>query len=121
LTPEEIAVHTAGLSRVNIEQLMARARWSAAHNELPDAANPSRKLDLEFLFTEKKALIEKECFGLLEFIKPKRGLDSVSGHEAAKQWLKDDARLLKEGKLDALPMGYLICGPVGTGKTYLMT
>jgi SpoVK/Ycf46/Vps4 family AAA+-type ATPase len=48
-------------------------------------------------------------------------LEAVSGHGAAKAWLEEDARLLKEGKLDALPMGYLICGPVGTGKTYLMT
>jgi ATP-dependent 26S proteasome regulatory subunit len=117
LALDEVAVHTAGLSRVNLAQLLANAR-ALASGERP---GPARKLDLDMLFDQKKAIIEKECFGLLEFLKPKRGLEAVSGHGAAKAWLEEDARLLKEGKLDALPMGYLICGPVGTGKTYLMT
>jgi SpoVK/Ycf46/Vps4 family AAA+-type ATPase len=137
LTFEEIAVHTAGLSRVNIDQLISRGRSlteEAARNAARTAARKVRKtedagaaalslprLDLDALFEVKKELIEKECFGLLEFLKPKRGLESLSGHEAAKSWLMEDAKLLKEGKLEALPMGYLICGPVGTGKTYMMT
>lgn len=127
LTLDEISIHTAGLSRVNLGQLLAHARFAATppdadSKSMPGTAEPEpqKKLDLDALFTEKKAIIEKECFGLLEFLKPKRGLDSVSGHTAAKAWLTDDAKLLKEGKLDALPMGYLICGPVGTGKTYMM-
>jgi len=123
---EDIAVHTSGLSCINLGQLLAHARTAADAPTLDGAPipgvekQPSRKLDLESLFNEKKTIIEKECYGLLEFIKPKRGLDSVSGHEAAKAWLQEDAHLLKSGKLEALPMGYLICGPVGTGKTYLM-
>ena len=127
LTLEEIAVHTAGLSRVNLNQLLGLARTDAPGIEGKAsagggaAAGAGGKLDLDALFSEKKSIIEKECFGLLEFIKPKRGLESVSGHVAAKAWLSEDAKLLKEGKLEALPMGYLICGPVGTGKTYLMT
>ena len=141
LNVEEIGIHTAGLSRVNISHLLSRARslTEEAARGASDASSgakastkttakdaienalPFPQLDLDALFEEKKALIEKECFGLLEFLKPKRGLESLSGHEAAKAWLIEDARLLKEGKLDALPMGYLICGPVGTGKTYMMT
>ncbi|HYG78262.1 MAG TPA: AAA family ATPase [Planctomycetota bacterium] len=126
LTLEEISVHTSGLSRVNLAQLLAHARTEAETPTIdgkPITGSENRtirKLDLDSLFNEKKTIIEKECYGLLEFIKPRRGLDSVSGHEAAKAWLKEDARLLKEGKLEALPMGYLICGPVGTGKTYMM-
>jgi SpoVK/Ycf46/Vps4 family AAA+-type ATPase len=41
------------------------------------------------------------------------------GNDAVKQRLTDDAALLAKGRLDAAPMGYLVCGPVGTGKTYL--
>ena len=41
------------------------------------------------------------------------------GNDAVKHRLVDDAALLAKGRLDAAPMGYLICGPVGTGKTYL--
>ena len=33
--------------------------------------------------------------------------------------LADDAELLKRGALDTVPMGYLLCGPVGTGKSFL--
>ena len=31
----------------------------------------------------------------------------------------EDADLLKRGAFDTLPMGYLLCGPVGTGKTFI--
>ncbi|MFH0939952.1 MAG: AAA family ATPase [Planctomycetota bacterium] len=117
LTLDEISTHTSGLSRVNLSQFLGKARnYVENSNEIAP-----KKLDLDALFNEKKTIIEKECFGLLEFIRPKCGLEAVSGHAAAQAWLNQDAQLLKEGKLDALPMGYLICGPVGTGKTYLMT
>jgi SpoVK/Ycf46/Vps4 family AAA+-type ATPase len=36
-----------------------------------------------------------------------------------KQRLREDAELLRRGELDSLPMGYLVCGPVGTGKSFL--
>src|SRR4029434_1377482 len=55
----------------------------------------------------------------LEFIEPKWTLDTVVGHDAAKARLREDAALLKRGALDSLPMGYLLCGPVGTGKSFL--
>ena len=67
----------------------------------------------------KKRLLERQCRGLLEFIEPQWTLDTVVGHEAAKARLREDAALLKRGALDSLPMGYLLCGPVGTGKSFL--
>ncbi len=45
----------------------------------------------------------------------------VAGHEAAKKKLQDAAAALRAGQTDVLPMGYVICGPVGTGKTFLTT
>ena len=36
-----------------------------------------------------------------------------------KQRLREDAQLLQRGDTETLPMGYLVCGPVGTGKTFL--
>lgn len=67
----------------------------------------------------KRELVEKDCEGLIEFIEPDRNLSQVIGLEAAKSWLTDDLALWRRGELDAMPMGYLFCGPVGTGKTYL--
>src|SRR5208282_3898318 len=37
-----------------------------------------------------------------------------------KAWLRQDIALWRQNDLQALPMGYLICGPVGTGKTYMV-
>ncbi|MFM7245273.1 MAG: ATP-binding protein, partial [Planctomycetaceae bacterium] len=67
----------------------------------------------------KKDLIERSCHGLIEFIQPRLTLDAVAGHVDAKQRLESDARAIRRGQLDAAPMGYLICGPVGTGKSFI--
>jgi len=67
----------------------------------------------------KKDLIERQCRGLVEFIPPKRNLNVLVGHEPVKQRLREDAALLRRGELESLPMGYLVCGPVGTGKSFL--
>jgi hypothetical protein len=68
----------------------------------------------------KKQLVEEECAGLIEFIESKRTLDDLHGQEKLKTWLRQDVALWRQGDLRALPMGYLICGPVGTGKTYMV-
>lgn len=80
-------------------------------------AEPLQPADLVKL---KKQLVEEECAGLIEFIESKRSLDDLHGQEKLKTWLRQDVALWRQGDLRALPMGYLICGPVGTGKTYMV-
>lgn len=67
----------------------------------------------------KKQLVERDCAGLIDFVEPDRSLDDVIGLDAARDWLRRDLDLWRRDELDAMPMGYLFCGPVGTGKTYL--
>ncbi|MGJ8696075.1 MAG: ATP-binding protein [Verrucomicrobiaceae bacterium] len=67
----------------------------------------------------KKELVERDCGGLIEFIEPDRSLNDVIGLEGVKKWLRQDLELWRRDELEAMPMGYLFCGPVGTGKTYL--
>jgi AAA+ superfamily predicted ATPase len=66
----------------------------------------------------KKELVEQDCDGLIEFIDSTRSLDDLQGQDYLKKSLRLDLKLWHDGDLTALPMGYLFCGPVGTGKTY---
>ncbi len=104
---DQFAKLTGGLSRVNLGHVTSQAR-----------ANKF-KITAEYVGEMKKELIEKECFGMLEFLDSDHGLDTVCGHVPQKKWLEEDAKLIREGRTDALPMGYLICGPVGTGKSFM--
>jgi AAA+ superfamily predicted ATPase len=106
-TAAELAKLTAGISLADLNVLVQSARESG------------KRLDSLVFRSLKKRLLERQCRGLLEFIEPKWTLDTVVGHEAAKTRLREDAALLKRGALDTLPMGYLLCGPVGTGKSFL--
>jgi len=108
LTEETFAKQTNALSRVDISVILKEAQRQG-------------KLDLALMARKKKELIEKSCFGLLEFLEPTRTLDDVQGQEGAKKRLREDISLIKKGAWEALPMGYLFTGPVGTGKTYLAT
>jgi len=45
----------------------------------------------------------------------------VAGHAKAKQLLRQAAKAIQTGKRDVVPMGFLIAGPIGTGKTFLAT
>lgn len=67
----------------------------------------------------KRSLVERDCEGLIAFVEPDRALDDVIGLDGVKSWLRDDLELWRSNELAAMPMGYLFCGPVGTGKTYL--
>jgi AAA+ superfamily predicted ATPase len=102
-----LAKLTAGVSLNDLNVLVQSSRESR------------RRLDASAFRTLKKRLIERQCRGLLEFIEPRWTIDTVVGHDAAKARLREDAALLKRGALDAVPMGYLLCGPVGTGKSFL--
>lgn len=103
-----LAEKLVGLSRVNIKNLIIRA------------IRNSEPITLKYLIQVKKNLIEKEAFDRLEFVESNRTLDDVAGHEEAKKWLRDDAKLMKKGATKALPMGYLVTGRIGTGKTFLI-
>jgi SpoVK/Ycf46/Vps4 family AAA+-type ATPase len=88
---------------------------------LSDAVENQRPLTMKFLVRRKKEMIEAEAGGLLEFVQSRFDLSMVAGHAPAKKKLSDAARAIRAGQTDVVPMGYVICGPVGTGKTFLTT
>ena len=79
-----------------------------------------KPLEAKDLVGIKKQIVEKDSSGLIEFIETTRTLDDLHGQENIKQWLRQDLTLWKNNDLSALPKGYLFCGPVGTGKTYMV-
>src|SRR5205085_4178924 len=86
---------------------------------LSQGRSTETKVDAKRFKKLKKTLIERECRGLVEFVEPKHTLDLVVGRLAAKERLRQDAELISKGRLETAPMGYLLSGPVGTGKTFL--
>jgi SpoVK/Ycf46/Vps4 family AAA+-type ATPase len=105
---EVLGRRLCGLSRVGAHTVLART----LKNE--------QKITSAWLTRMKKERIEKECQDLLEFIESPFTLDNMAGSEPVKTWLREDAELMRQGVLHALPMGYLIAGRIGTGKTFLV-
>jgi SpoVK/Ycf46/Vps4 family AAA+-type ATPase len=64
--------------------------------------------------------VENDTNGLIEVLKTKRTLNDIYGLDSIKAWLRQDFELWRKNDTAALPKGYLSCGPVGTGKTYLV-
>lgn len=108
LPPARLAELTAGMTRVQIGQLLDGA----------DAAET--RLTREIVRKVKKEVIETEGFGLLEYVEPKFDLSMVAGMPAVKDRLRRAARAIARGNPAAVPMGYLVCGPVGSAKTFLV-
>jgi len=103
-----IAAALTGVTVASLDSLVKRRHFEN---------KPLGETDLAKL---KKELVERDSAGLVEFIEPKRTLEDYHGQEALKTWLRQDIALWRSGDLKALPMGYLLCGPVGTGKTFLV-
>ncbi len=107
--PDILAQQTAGLNYINIRSILSNAR---ENKEL---------ITFDRLSDIKKELIEAEAYGLIEFVETEYSLDNVAGHAQVKNHLRHAVKAIKEGRQDVMPMGYLVCGPVGTGKTFLVT
>lgn len=99
---------------------LAGATVSSMESLLRMREYDGRPLEQSDLSDLKKSLVERDSNGLIEFVEPTRSLDDVYGHDQIKEWMRQDINLWKQGDLEAMPMGYLLCGPVGTGKTYLV-
>ncbi len=111
---ELLARRLTGLSRSGARTLLGQALANVA----PGDAAPA--ITAKWLTAMKKEAIERETNGLLEFVESPFTLDQLSGSEAIKTWLRQDAALLKKGAINSLPMGYLIAGRIGTGKTFMV-
>jgi len=109
LSPEKLAVVTSGVNLMNLNRLAA------------ESFEENKPISLDFMRMKKKEIIETEAMGLLEFMETSFNLSHVSGHDFVKKRFKNAAKAIKMGRPDVLPMGYLIAGPVGTGKSFMVS
>ena len=107
MTAQQLAAMTSGLNYVHLRSLLCAAQYSDDGLTYADVR------------LKKKEIIEAECAGLIEFITPRYGLESVGGLKGAKDYLRDIAETIRSGNREEAPMGILLSGPVGTGKTFL--
>ncbi len=108
VTPEALATNSAGLNYTQLRTILA------------DVLENQNRLTPETLSDLKKEFIEAEAYGMLEFIETDNSLDLIAGHAEAKEHLRQAAHAVQTGQHDVLPMGYLVSGPVGCGKTFLI-
>lgn len=107
LTIETVAAATAGLSLVQVEDVLLRAEGiGVLTNDL---------------IWERKQNIIKATFGdVLEILDPRFGFADIGGFEYIKEFfLRNVIRPIRDGRKNRVPMGVLMTGPAGTGKSIM--
>jgi ATP-dependent 26S proteasome regulatory subunit len=107
LSAEEFAHHTQGLSLNQIEDIVLRASAEGS------------TITTDSVLVRKVEILEQEYGQVLEIIRPKFALSSVGGLDYAVQELREISDIMKKGLTSAAPMGVILMGPPGTGKSYL--
>ncbi len=109
VTIEEFAKLSSGLNKKSIKDIKLKA-------EAEDVP-----ISFDFIKEKKHSVLKKEYGDVLEFIYPEIGFEDIGGMDKAKNYMyKNIVEPIKKGDLRRVPMGILLCGPSGTGKTLLV-
>jgi ATP-dependent 26S proteasome regulatory subunit len=109
----KLASLTQGLSRDEVRELVAPGAAGAP------PPGDGRDQVLRLIYQRKREIIERECYGLIEFVQPTHDFSVVGGMEEVKRELLSVASAIREGRRERCPMGILFTGPMGTGKTFV--
>ena len=116
---KKLAALTAGLAQDEIRTLLAPTA-STPQIDTAAAAAERARADVDRLIAKRKReILERECFGLVEFVEPGHGFEVVGGMDEVKKDLMVLAENIRDGRTSRVPMGILFTGPMGTGKTFV--
>lgn len=109
ITADEFAKLSSGLSKKSIKDIKLKSEAE----DIP--------ISFEFIKEKKHSVLQKEYGDVMEFIYPEIGFEDIGGMDKAKEYLlKNVVYPIRKGDLRRVPMGILLCGPSGTGKTLLV-
>lgn len=114
---KKLAQLTSGLNHDEIAKLLAPGA-QPADMSAGRAERSRREIDL-LIARRKREILERECFGLVEFVEPEHGFEVVGGMDEVKKDLSVIAGSIRDGHTTRVPMGILFTGPMGTGKTFV--
>ncbi len=105
---ELLVKSTAGLKRRHIEDIILRA----------DEANTP--VTTELVKDRKDDIIKSEFADVIEILEPEYGFEAIGDLEHVKSFMRNSViQPLKDGNAKRCPMGVMMTGPPGTGKTIL--
>jgi len=105
MTVDDLANATAGLSLVHIEDIFLRAAQEGA-------------LTRDLVRERKQDIIASEFGEVLEILEPRFGFEMIGGLQHVKDFFtRSVIKPLQTGNTARVPMGVLMTGPAGTGKT----
>jgi transitional endoplasmic reticulum ATPase len=110
---DKLAQITQGMTRDQVRKLIA------PDGKMPAPTQDARAEIDKLVAARKREIIERECFGLIEFVTPQHGFDVVGGMDEVKKDLLQVADNIRAGRRNRVPMGMLFTGPMGTGKTFV--
>ncbi|HTL45088.1 MAG TPA: AAA family ATPase [Vicinamibacterales bacterium] len=114
----KLATLTSGMNHDDIRRLVAPTAVLPATIDADRVDQARSEID-RLIAQRKREILERECFGLVEFVEPAHGFEVVGGMEEVKKDLLVIADSIREGRTFRVPMGLLFTGPMGTGKTFV--